>query len=101
MLIGRAILGIGLWSVYSILSKFISGYFKGGLLAFALALNLGCGCFFDSFAVAISPKIVEKTSIGFSLAIGVYACIVSMISCIIALLIDFKLEIEIENNLNP
>jgi hypothetical protein len=101
MLIGRAILGVGIGSVYSILSKFISGYFKGGLLAFALGLNLGCGCFFDSFNVAISPRIVEKYSISFTLELGIYTCILSLFSCIVAIMMDFNIEDTILNNINP
>jgi hypothetical protein len=43
MIAGRGISGIGIASIFSLGSKFITPYFKGKSLSFILSLNLSIG----------------------------------------------------------
>ena len=86
--IGRTIYGMGGECLWIWQSTLISKWFAGKELSFALGTILSISWFGNTITNYIAPPVAAHVSLGFSLMIGLFTCVGSLIFAIFFILFD-------------
>ncbi|MCU4173472.1 MFS transporter [Carboxylicivirga sp. N1Y90] len=103
MLVGRFFFGLGAETSIVVVSKILVKWFKGKNLALAFGLKVGFGRLGTFAALNLSPIIAKEDGSNLSGAIWLAAILVctGLLAFIVYMLIDTKLDKQLEANKNP
>lgn len=89
MLTSRIIFGIGGESLSVAQSAYLARWFKGSRgMALAFGITLSFARVGSSFNFLFSPKIAEAKGVDFAALVGVFTCLISLVSCIVLTVAD-------------